>query len=120
MSRTRASAKQAGSKWEKDVAEYLDSRLSGMIERRVRNGSKDRGDISGVQVFGDRVVIECKDYGGKYEVSTWLTEADVECENDNAAIGVVAAKRRGKGNAGDGVVMMTLDAFTWLLEKGER
>ena len=119
MTRSRATAKQAGSLWEKKVAEYLDSRLSVDVERRARNGAKDRGDINGVKAFGERVVIECKDVA-KTNISGWLTEAEVERENDSAAIGVVAAKRRGKGDPADGVVMMTLATFAWLLERSEK
>lgn len=117
MTRSRASAKKAGSSWQRDVASYIDKRVSADVEVRALSGPKDRGDTQGVRAFGERVVIECKDYAGKYHVSEWLTEAEVERQNDGAAIGVVAAKRRGKSDPGEGVVMMTLDTFTWLLER---
>ena len=117
MTRNRASAKKAGALFERVVADYLAAELDDdRIERRVRNGNKDRGDISGVRspVCG-RVVIEAKDYGGVYHVGEWLREAEVERGNDDAAVGVVVAKRRGKSDPAEAVVFMTLEAFARLV-----
>ena len=119
MTRTRKSAKAAGSKWEREVAEYLDKRLPTNVERRVKTGAKDRGDIGGVFFGGQRVVLEAKDYSKGYHVSEWLAEAAEERDNDGAAIGVVVAKRRGKSDPGLGVVMMTVEDLVWLLEMGQ-
>jgi hypothetical protein len=117
MTRNRASAKKAGALFERVVADYLAAELDDdRIERRVRNGNKDRGDISGVRspVCG-RIVLECKDYGGVYHVGEWLREAEVERGNDDAAVGVVVAKRRGKSDPAEAVVFMTLEAFARLV-----
>lgn len=90
------------------------------IERRARNGAKDRGDISGVRTpTGERVVIEVKDYGGRLKAAEWVDEAHVEAGNDDAAVGVVVAKRRGTTNPGKQWVLMTLDDLAVLLG-GER
>jgi hypothetical protein len=60
--RTRKSAKSAGSRFERTVADALADALDDdRIERRARNGSKDRGDIGGIRLHGQRVVLECKD-----------------------------------------------------------
>ena len=49
MTRNRASAKKAGALFERVVADYLAAELDDdRVERRVRNGAFDRGDISGV------------------------------------------------------------------------
>lgn len=103
--------------FERVVADYLAQQLDDdRIERRARNGAKDRGDISGVRTaFGGRVVLECKDYGGVYHVGEWLREAEVERGNDDADIGLVVAKRRGKSNPAEAVVFMTLEAFSRLV-----
>ncbi len=116
MSRTRASARAAGSRFEQAVADYLAREVDDRIERRVKHGANDRGDISGVRmVTGERVVIESKDYGGVYHVAEWLKEAETERGNDDATIGVVVAKRRGVADPAQQVVFMTLEAFSKLI-----
>ncbi len=42
------------------------------VERRARTGTKDRGDVGGVRCTGGgRVVLECKDYGGRLHPADW-------------------------------------------------
>lgn len=119
MPRSRASAKAAGSRFERLVADHLRDHLDDRIDRRVKNGSKDLGDIGGVRTAtGQRVVIECKDTS-RAELAAWIREAHTEAGNDDAAVGVVAHKRRGVGYAGDQYVTMTLDDLIVLLG-GER
>lgn len=112
MGRSRASAKQAGSLFESQIAGFLADALDDdRIERRARNGAKDRGDVGGVRTIdGQRVVVECKDYGGRLLPAEWVREARVEAGNDDAPVGVVVAKRRGKGAAavGESYVLMEL------------
>lgn len=117
MSRTRKSAKNAGTAMETLVARYLSEALSDdRIERRRLSGSRDRGDIAGVRtVLGERVVIEVKDYGGRIEAGPWLNEAAVEAGNDDAAAGIVVAKRRGTTNPEDQIVLLTLRDLAVLL-----
>ena len=117
VTRNRASAKKAGALFERVVADYLAEQLDDdRIERRVRNGNKDRGDISGVRTLtGGRIVLECKDYGGIYHVGEWLREAEIERGNDDAVAGVVVAKRRGKSDPADAVVFMSLNDFVRLV-----
>ena len=57
MSRTRASARKAGSAFESLVVAFLADHVDDRIERRARNGSKDRGDVSGLRHMGGRVVV---------------------------------------------------------------
>lgn len=117
MARNRRSAKQAGSLFESQVAWFLADALDDdRIERRARNGSKDRGDISGVRCIAGRVVVECKDVR-KMALSGWVDEAEVERGNDDAAVGVVVHKRLGKGakNMGEQYVTMTLADLAVLL-----
>ena len=117
MTRSRASAKSAGTRFETVTATWLAARVGDdRIERRTRNGAHDRGDIGGVRTpLGDRVVIECKNYGGRILVSEWLREVAVEAGNDDAPVGVVVAKRRGVGDPGEQVVLMTVETFARLL-----
>jgi hypothetical protein len=119
MSRSRASAKAAGTRHESNVVTYLAAHYDDVIERRRQSGSRDRGDISGWRFAGRRIVAELKDYGGRVEVGTWLNEAEVERGNDDAHVGLVIAKRRGTTDPGDQIVLMTLRDLTCLLT-GER
>ena len=118
MSRTRASAKAAGTRFETDVAGYLAEHVDDRIERRARAGAKDRGDISSVRHRGHRVVIECKNTT-RATLGPWVNEAEVERGNDDALVGVVAHKRHGVGAPGEQFVTMTLRDFVALLT-GER
>ena len=118
MSRTRASAKAAGTRFESQVAAYLAEHVDDRIERRRQGGSKDRGDISSVRHRGQRVVIECKNTT-RATLGPWVNEAEVERGNDDALVGVVAHKRHGNGKPGDQFVTMTLRDFVALLT-GER
>lgn len=98
MSRNRRSAKAAGTIFESQVAGYLADALDDdRIERRARNGSKDRGDVGGVRTaLGDRVVVEVKNTA-RLDLAGWAREVDVEVGNDDAAVGVVVHKRHGVG-----------------------
>lgn len=108
MTRTRATAKQSGSAFERLIADCLAAHVDTRIDRRVKTGARDRGDIAALRVHGQRVVAEVKDYGGKYHVGPWLTEAEVERGHDHAVAGVVVAKRRGKRDPLEQVVFLTV------------
>lgn len=118
MGRSRATAKKVGSEFEKLVAAYLAEALKDdRIERRAKNGNKDRGDIGSVRTIDQqRVVIECKDVRAM-NLSGWVDEAEVERGNDDAAVGVVVHKRLryGAKNMGGTYVTMTLADFVVLL-----
>lgn len=119
MARSRASAKAAGARFERRIADYLAEHVDDRIDRRVKTGSADRGDIGGVRHMGARVVIECKDYAGQYKIGPWLGEAEIERGNDDAGVGLVVAKRRGTAAPGEQVVIMTLADLVSLMT-GER
>lgn len=119
MTRSRASAKAAGTRFETAIAKCLNELVDDRIERRTRNGSSDRGDIAGWRHAGLRIVAELKDYGGRYLVGPWLTEAETERGNDDAHVALVVAKRRGTTDPLEQVCFMTLrDLIT--LTTGDR
>lgn len=122
MVRNRRSAKAAGSLFESQVAGFLSDVLDDdRVERRAKNGSKDRGDVGGVRTaLGERVVVECKNTA-KLDLAGWAREAEVERGNDDAAVGVIVHKRHGVGvtRMGEQWVTMTLADFGVLLG-GER
>ena len=119
VTRNRKSARDAGTRFESDTAKFLAERLDDdRIERRTRNGAKDRGDIAGVRtVTGERVVIECKNTS-RDNLPAWIREAEQERVNDDAFIGVVVHKAHGRGAPGDQFVPMTLETFCRLLDGG--
>lgn len=116
MSRTRASAKAAGTRHESAVVAYLREHLDDdRIERRAKSGAKDRGDVSGVRTpHGGRVVIEAKNVT-RQALAQWIGEAEVERGNDDALVGLVVAKRHGVGDPGSQYVHMTLRDLVALL-----
>ena len=118
MSRSLKTAKAAGATFERSVADYLSSALGGEIDRQVKMGAKDTGDIRGVYLHGKKVVLECKDYGGRHELPEWIAEAETERGNADAEYGVVVWKRRGKGKAKDQYVTMTLETFAQMVAGG--
>ena len=79
------------------------------------SGANDRGDISGLRHMGQRIVLECKDYGGQLKPGPWIEETERERLNDDAGVGIVVAKRRGTTNPGDQFVLMTLADLVALL-----
>lgn len=116
MTRSRRSAKSAGTKHETAIAGYLAAHVDDRIERRAKNGAKDRGDIGGVRATGGgRVVIECKDYGGQIKAGPWLGEAEIERGHDDAIAAAVVAKRRGTADPGAQIVLMTVRDLIALL-----
>lgn len=115
MTRTRASAKQAGATFERSLADWLAAKVDDRIDRRVKTGAKDRGDIGGLRHMGGRIVIEAKNYGGRLMPGPWIGEAEVERGNDDALAGIVIAKRRGTTDPGQQFVLMTVNDLTALL-----
>lgn len=126
MGRNRRSAKQAGATTERAVADYFAAQLEDdRIDRRVKRGVKDRGDISGLRVHGQRLVVEVKDC--KHEDCTkcrrvtglslagWTAEAHTEAGNDDALVGVVVHKRKGTTDPGKYWVAMTVDDLLALM-----
>ena len=108
--------KKKGTAFERQVAEYLSSRLGAGIERRTTAGIHDRGDIAGVYFRGLPVVVECKNCT-RMELPKWLKEAETERCNADADFGVVVHKRKGIGEKtfGDTYVTMTLETLAAMI-----
>lgn len=107
MTRTRASARAAGSRHERAVADYLATHVDERVDRRVKTGAKDRGDIAALRAHGQRIVLECKDTRAIL-IGPYLHEAEIERGNDDALAGAVVCKRHGRADVADAVVVMTL------------
>lgn len=108
------SPRDKGPRFERQVADYLARTVDDRVDRRVRNGAKDKGDIAGVRCHGQRVVIECKNTT-RPVLAQALAEAEVERGNDDALAGIVAHKRHGKGADAEQLVTMRLIDLAALL-----
>jgi hypothetical protein len=114
MTRSRTSAKQAGARFERQIADYLAAHVDDRIDRRARNGAKDRGDLTGLRIHGQRLVAELKDRT-RVDLAGALTEAELERGNDDALAAVVIYKRHGRGNPADQLVTLTVRDLAALL-----
>lgn len=114
MTRTRASAKAAGTRFERLIADTLAAHVDDRIDRRAKTGARDKGDIGGLRHMGGRVVIECKEVA-RLDLSGWVNEAAIEAGNDDAIAGLVCHKRKGYGDALDQYVTCTVRDLIGLL-----
>lgn len=118
MARNRRSARSAGARFERVIADCLARWIDDRIDRRVKTGSKDRGDIAGLRHRGSRVVVECKDVA-RLDLPGWLREAEIERGNDDALVGLVVHKKRGTTNPLEQYVTCSVRDLVALLT-GER
>ena len=108
MGRNLRSAKAAGSRFERLIADHLNDRLYGLnVDRQVKTGARDSGDIAGVHLAGKRIAIECKNVT-RMDLPKWTREAHTEAGNIGGAAGVVIHKRHGNGKPEDQWVTMTV------------
>lgn len=118
MARSRASAKQAGSRFERVIADHLNAHLGGEIDRKVRTGAKDKGDIGGVTTSDGRpIAIECKNVT-RTQLAEWIHEAHTEADNLGAAAGIIIHKRHGRSAPDCQWVTMTVADLIAILKEG--
>lgn len=114
MTRNRRSAKDAGSRFERSIADYLAEHVDERIDRRVKRGEGDRGDLSALRCTHGRITVECKDTT-RMELAQWASEAEVERGNDDALVGMTIHKRRGVADPGQQWVTCTVNDLIALL-----
>lgn len=119
MTRSRASAKKAGSEFERKIADCLADEVDDRIDRAVKTGAMDKGDIAGLRFHGHRIAIECKNEV-KVKLAEWSKEAETERVNLGALAGVVIHKRHGKTDPGLQWVTMTMNDFIALMTLSRR
>lgn len=109
MPRNRKSAKQAGARFERHTADYMKAATGQPIDRLVKTGAKDRGDVGPFRnTQGDLVAVECKEVG-RMALAEWMREAHIEAVNYGAVTGIIVHKRKGFTAPGKQWVTMTLD-----------
>lgn len=108
---TRASAKAAGSKWERVCAELLRLLPSfAAAERAPRWGAEDKGDLLNTGDF----TIECK-ATKSIDLAGFVDEAFVENLHSGRRWGVVFIKRRRKPSA-EGYAVMRIEDWAELAD----
>lgn len=119
MTRTRQSAKTAGARFERQIADYLDAHLPGRIGRQPHTGAKDKGDIAGVTTADGRpIAVECKNVA-RTQLANWIHEAHTEADNLGAAAGIIIHKRHGRSTPANQWVTMTVADLTAILANRE-
>lgn len=120
MGRNLKSAKAAGARFERLIADHLDNRLDGLrIDRQVKTGAADSGDLYGVTCRDRRIAVECKNVTGM-RLPQWVREAHTEASNIGALTGIVIHKRHGNAQAGDQWVTMTVTDLITILNHANR
>lgn len=97
-----SAARRKGTTWETAIVTLLRACGWRHVERRALAGARDRGDIAGIP----GVVIEAK-AAKEIRLAEWMRELEVEVANDNADLGFVWIKKRGRTSAWDGYIVMT-------------
>ena len=112
MTRSRATAKKAGTSWETAIKAFLIEQGWPHVERRARTGGKDQGDLTGIP----GLVIEAKNVN-RFALSGWVKEAKAEAANAGAETWCVWIKKDGKTSPGDGYVVMDGRMFAHLIRE---
>ena len=112
--RNRTSAKKAGTSFERLIADYLATHIDDRIDRQIRYGAKDVGDIAGLRAWGQKLVAECKNVR-TLNLPKWAEEADIERGNADALAGIIIHKRHGRSAPETQWVTMTLGEFVALI-----
>jgi hypothetical protein len=100
-----------GTAFETLIVRYLNEHGFPHAERRALHGTHDLGDITGTP----GIVWECKNHK-QIRLAEWLTETETETSNANAEIGVLVAKRPGRGQPEEQYAIVTLETMTRLLK----
>ena len=113
---------QKGASFERLMADYFRDNLSEFIDRRVKTGAADKGDIANFRIGRHRLVVECKNIRRQSPgeqrppgLNSWVEEAQEEARNDDALAGIVVHKRHGKGQPQDQYVTLTVDDFLTII-----
>lgn len=119
MTRSRQTAKVAGARFERQIADHLNAQLPGRIDRQPLTGAKDKGDIAGVTTPDGRpIAIECKNVT-RTQLANWIHEAHTEADNLGAAAGIIIHKRHGRSAPDAQWVTMTVADLAAILANKE-
>lgn len=103
-----------GASFERVMADWFQAQWSRYIDRKVKTGARDQGDIANFFVGDHGVTIECKNLKS-YDLAGAVREAEEESANAGTLCGIAVVKRKGKGQPADQYVVMTAHSFVKLL-----
>lgn len=107
-----------GPDFERVIADFLKATWSRYIDRRVKTGGRDKGDIANFYIHDHEIVIECKNLRS-IDVAQAVSEAQKEAINAGALAGIAVQKRRGKAAADQQYVFTTLGDFLTMLRAAQ-
>jgi hypothetical protein len=88
--------------------EHWPDRAAEFIDRQVKVGSRDVGDLANVRLGTRKIAVEIKTVKAM-SLGTWVGEAQEEAENLDAIAGIVVHKRVRHGKPGEQYLTMTVD-----------
>ena len=102
-------SKQKGSRFEREVADFLAANGHPHVERMASRGSADRGDLTGIPGW----MLECK-AERQIDLAGYMREVAVQQFHARARWGAAIVKARGK-NVAQAYVVMPLEQFAQLI-----
>jgi len=106
--------KRKGTAAETAFVKWMNENGFPLVERRALNGTRDRGDVSGLV----GVVIEIKS-GSRLSIPEWMKETLQEQINDGASEGYLIIKPKGKGKVEQWWVIQTTGQWLNGIQKSE-
>lgn len=101
-----------GSSFERLEADYFKEHwpdgAAEFIDRQVKVGSRDVGDLANVRLGKHKIAVELKNVKSM-NLAGWVAEAQEEARNLDAVAGIVVHKRVKHGKAGEQYLTMTVD-----------
>lgn len=116
MTRTRVSAKQAGARFARNVADWFRDHGHKYADKAPLTGRYDKGDVANVHHFdGHPIALELKDRAVT-ALPEWWKEAQQEAKNIGTPYAAIIHKRKGIGDPGKQWVTMDVATFNALIQ----
>lgn len=111
MSRNRASARAAGARFTRLIADHFRANGHPFADKQPLTGALDKGDVANVHHWdGHPIALELKDTA-RLDLPGWWREAQAEARNLGTPYAAVIHKRHGVGAPGEQWVTLTVDQF---------
>lgn len=119
MTRNRASAKQAGSKFARLISDWFRAHGHPFADKAPLAGSKDKGDVANVlHSDGQPIALELKDRA-TLALPEWWREAETEAANLGTPYAAIIHKRRGVTDPSQQWCVMDVAMFNRII-RGEQ